>query len=150
MLIKTQKNNQQPIARLNSIYQSNRGRTVNASHIKGKNTIFNLDVCVGAQVCLEIANINPIAGLYVGSIGRVVEIVYDKEYTVGPNGDRTVLSHLPKYIVVDFPHFKPPQGIDPWDRNNPTVSTKPETYIACYLQNFEIYRMYPISLNSKL
>ena len=150
LLIKTQKNNQQPIARLNSIYQSNRGRTVNASHLKGKNTIFNLDVCVGAQVCLEIANINPIAGLYVGSIGRVVEIVYDQEYTVGPNGDRTVLSHLPKYIVVDFPHFKPPQGIDPWDRNNPTVSTKPGTCIACYFQNFEIYRMYPISLNSKL
>ena len=127
MLIKTQKKNKQPIARLNCIYQSNKGRTVNASHLRGKNTIFKLDICVGAQVCLEIANINPNAGLYVGSIGRVVEIVYGDGHTVGPNGDKTVLSHLPKYIVVDFPQFKPPQGIEPWDRNNPTESATAHT-----------------------
>jgi hypothetical protein len=38
----------------------------------------------------------------------VVEIVYDEQHTVGPNGDKTKMSHLPSYIVVDFPNFKPP------------------------------------------
>ena len=77
-----------------------------------------MDICVGAQVCLETANIEPNAGLFVGAIGRVVEIVYDK--SVGPNSERR--DHLPKYVVVDIPSFKPPSGVPVWDRNNPTVS----------------------------
>jgi hypothetical protein len=32
------------------------------------------------------------------------------------------MSHLPSYIVVDFPNFKPPQGLSVWDEENPTVS----------------------------
>lgn len=88
----------------------------------GKKILYNLDLCEGALVCLEGVNINPNAGLYVGSIGRVVEIVYDEQHTVGPNGDKTKMSHLPSYIVVDFPNFKPPQGLSVWDEENPTVS----------------------------
>ena len=80
--------------------------------------LFTLDVCVGAHVCLETANIDPNSGLFVGAIGKVIDIVYDK--SVGPNGD--VDERLPNYIVVDFPSFKPPPGIEPWDRKNPTVS----------------------------
>ena len=60
-----------------------------------------MGICVGAQVCLETANIEPSAGLFVSAIGRVVEIVYDK--TVGPNGER--IDHLPKKVVVDIPTF---------------------------------------------
>jgi len=88
----------------------------------GEKILYNLDLCEGALVCLEGVNINPNAGLYVGSIGRVVEIVYDEQHTVGPNGDKTKMSHLPSYIVVDFPNFKPPQGLSVWDEENPTVS----------------------------
>ena len=54
------------------------------------------------------------------NVMRVVEIVYDKDHSVGPNGKGEV--SLPKYIVVDFPTYKPPPGEDPWDKNNPTVS----------------------------
>ena len=68
------------------------GSAANHNHFYGKNIIYNLGICVGAQVCLETANIEPSAGLFVSAIGRVVEIVYDK--TVGPNGER--IDHLPK------------------------------------------------------
>jgi hypothetical protein len=58
--------------------------------------------------------------LFIGAIGTVIDIVYDEEHSVGPNTDG--VESLPKYIVVDFPTFEPPPGIEPWDRNNPTVS----------------------------
>jgi len=90
---------------------------------------------VGAQVCLETANIEPSAGLFVSAIGRVVEIVYDK--TVGPNSER--IDHLPKYVVVDIPMFKPPEGVPVWDKNNPTVSSLIRTlHVLRFYQNFRL------------
>jgi hypothetical protein len=71
-------------------------------------------------VCLETSNIDPNSGLFVGAIGKVIDIVYDTQHSVGPNTDG--VESLPKYIVVDFPSFKPQQGIEPWDKKNPTVS----------------------------
>jgi hypothetical protein len=68
-------------------------------------------------VCLETANIDPIVGLFVGAIGTVVDIIYDN--SVGPNNEPK--HHLPKYIVVDFPSFKPRPGQEVWDEYNPTV-----------------------------
>ena len=119
MLVKTHKRNKTPVARLKSVFESTRpGSTANTGHFYAKKIIHNLDICVGAQVCLEMENIEPNAGLYVGAIGRVVEIVYDK--SVGPNSER--IDHLPKYVVVDIPQFKPPEGVPVWDKKNPTVS----------------------------
>jgi len=118
MLVKTHKRNNTPVARLTYVANSTyAGSSGNVSHFYGKNIIPELDICVGAQVCLETANIEPSAGLFVGAIGRVVEIVYDK--SVGPNTVRK--DHLPKYVVVDIPSFKPPPGVPVWDRKNPTV-----------------------------
>jgi len=97
---------------------SQKGSNPYPSHFFGKKILFTLDVCVGAHVCLETANIDPNSGLFVGAIGKVIDIVYDK--SVGPNGE--VGERLPNYIVVDFPSFKPPPGIEPWDKKNPTVS----------------------------
>ena len=120
MLVKTHRSNKTPVARLQCVFASSHpGSSANHNHFYGKNIIYNLDICVGAQVCLETANIEPSAGLFVGAIGRVVEIVYDK--SVGPNGER--IDHLPKYVVVDIPTFKPPEGVPVWDKNNPTVSS---------------------------
>ena len=120
MLVKTQKRHGVPIARLRCRFKSNMSGDAVAypSHFFGKKILFTLDVCVGAHVCLETANIDPNSGLFVGAIGKVIDIVYDK--SVGPNGD--VDERLPNYIVVDFPSFKPPPNIEPWDRKNPTVS----------------------------
>ena len=120
MLIKTQKRHNVPVARLKCHFKNNLASDAPAypSHFYGKKILWNLDVCVGSQVCLESANIDPVSGLFVGSIGKVVDIVYDK--SVGPNGPSH--EHLPRYIVVDFPSFAPPPGIEVWDKNNPTVS----------------------------
>jgi len=119
MLVKTHQRNKSPVARLNCVFDSSHpGSTAQMGHFYGKNIIHNLDICVGAQVCLETANIEPSAGLFVGAIGRVVEIVYDK--SVGPNTERR--DNLPKYVVVDIPSFKPSKGVPVWDKNNPTVS----------------------------
>jgi hypothetical protein len=94
--------------------------TAGTNQVEEEEEQIPFDVCVGAHVCLESANIDPNSGLYVSAIGVVVEIVYDKDHSVGPNGKGEV--SLPKYIVVDFPTYKPPPGEDPWDKNNPTVS----------------------------
>lgn len=123
LLIKTHNRRNVPIARLNCVFDNHKGNNAIPRHFYGKKILYNLDLCEGALVCLEGVNINPNAGLYVGSIGKVVEIVYDEQHTVGPNGDKqTKMSHLPSYIVVDFPNFKPPQGLSVWDEENPTVS----------------------------
>ena len=70
--------------------------------------------------CLEAANIHPNSGLFIGAIGQVVNIVYDK--SVVPNGNKR--ERLPRYIVVDFPLFKPPANVEVWDKNNPMVSER--------------------------
>eukprot|EP00985_Skeletonema_marinoi_P027029 scaffold21554_cov73-Skeletonema_marinoi.AAC.1 len=129
MLVKTQKRHGVPIARLRCRFKSNMSGDAVAylSHFFGKKILFTLDVCVGAHVCLETANIDPNSGLFVGAIGKVIDIVHDK--SVGPNGE--VGERLPKYIVVDFPSFKPPPGIEPWDKKNPThVPIPPYTHIC--------------------
>lgn len=122
MLVETQKRLKVPIARLRCQFKSNMlgNTTVYTSHFYGQKLQYLFDVCVGANVCLETVNIDATAGLFVGAIGNVVDIVYDDHHSVGPNTDG--VESLPKYIVVDFPTYKPPPGIEPWDRKNPTVS----------------------------
>ena len=124
MLVETQKRLKVPIARLRCQFKSNRlgSTTVYTSHFYGQKLQYLFDVCVGANVCLETVNIDATAGLFVGAIGNVVDIVYDEHHSVGPNTDG--VESLPKYIVVDFPTYKPPPGIEPWDRKNPTVSIR--------------------------
>lgn len=121
LLIKTHRRTRSPVARLKCYLSSNivGNNTVYPSHFRRQRMIFNFDVCVGSQVCLETANIDPIVGLFVGAIGTVIDIIYDN--SVGPNNEPK--HHLPKYIVVDFPSFKPRPGQEVWDENNPTVRT---------------------------
>lgn len=125
MLIKTHERLEVPVARLKSVFESAAGhKTIYQSHFRRLKIIHHFDVCVGCQVCLENANIDPISGLYVGAIGTVVDIIYDK--SLGPNGARQ--ENLPRYIVVDFPNFKPEEGQEVWDKKNPTVSESPQHY----------------------
>ena len=69
---------------MNCVFDNHKGNNAIPRHFYGKKILYNLDLCEGALVCLEGVNINPNAGLYVGSIGKVVEIVYDEQHTVGP------------------------------------------------------------------
>lgn len=122
-LVKTHKRLGVPIARLRCQFGSNIRSDApgHVSHFFGKKILFTLDVCVGAHVSLETANIDPNSGLYVGAIGKVIDIVYDENNSTGPNG-AAGKTHLPKYIIVDFPTHTPPSNMEVWDRNNPTVS----------------------------
>ena len=77
------------------------------------------NLCVGAKVAINAVNHEPNWGLFNGATGTVVDIVYDKE--AGPHTSGK--EHLPKYVVLDMPGFRPPpEPIGPWDRLNPTVS----------------------------
>ena len=78
-------------------------------------------ISIGAQVALRNWNILPCGGLYNGSIGTVIEIVY-KNNPIGPNDKQH--NHLPDYVVVDFPRLKLPPYIEPWDKLHPTVMSR--------------------------
>jgi len=69
---------------------------------------------------LSAVNFLPEVGLYNGTIGNIIEIVYH-DRSVGPNDKQHY--HLPDYIVVDIPHLKLPSNIAPWDNLHKTVST---------------------------
>ena len=111
------------MARLDCWYDTNKlqngkERHARRSHFDPKAYIRHTDLCVGARVALRNWNILPQAGLYNGSIGTLVEIVY-KDNPIGPNDKQHC--HPPDYIVVDFPHLILPTYLKPWDTNHPTV-----------------------------
>lgn len=94
-------------------------------------------LCIGARVAIESVNFIPELGLYNGSIGTVIDIVYDSQE--GPNGKRG--SHLPEYVIVDFPNFNihAVPGLKAWDTDNEThvpipMMTQPCTYNCCKMK----------------
>ena len=122
-LVEISKRNKLPVARLNCWYDTNKKQSGNerlayTSHFDSKCYKSQTDLCIGAQVALRNWNILPCEGLYNGSIGTVIEIVYKKNL-IGPNYKQH--NHLPDYVVVDFPHLKLPPYIEPWDKLHPTV-----------------------------
>jgi hypothetical protein len=66
-------------------------------------------LCRGAKVCLKGKNFNPKEGLYNGSIGTVIEIVYKP-------GQSPIKGDFPHYVLVDFPSYKGPS----YDIRHPT------------------------------
>ena len=87
-------------------------------HWQSKAVTAQTDICIGAKVAINAINYEPSWGLYNGATGTVVDIVYDNK--LGPHA--AGLDHLPRYVVLDMPGFKPPpEPIGPWDKNNPTV-----------------------------
>ena len=120
------------VARMNCWYDTNKtqsGKEKRAftSHFDDKSFNKITELCVGAQVALRKWNILPCAGLYNGSIGTVVEIVY-KNRPIGPNDKQH--NHLPDYVVVDFPNLKLPHYVEPWDKLHPTVKEKQMCHIV--------------------
>ena len=79
--------------------------------------VLSANLCVSAPVAISGIHFVPELGLYNGARGTIIDIVYDS--FVGPNNKHEY--HLPRYIDVDFPGFKLPVYIKPWDSNHPTV-----------------------------
>ena len=58
---------------------------------------------MGCKVSLVGVNIKPEWGLYHGSIGTVLDIVYKN--TTGPHTKGKAIDKLPEYVLVDFPQY---------------------------------------------
>jgi len=86
-------------------------------------------ICRGAKVCIRGKNFNPQLGLFNGSIGTVIEIVYKQGHS--PNQ-----GHFPHYVIVDFPSYTGPS----YDSRHPkwvpipTITTYKPSQIYCPLQ----------------
>ena len=96
--VSTSKTKGVPVARLDCWYDTNKlqnekERHARRGHFDPKAYIQHTDLCVGARVALRNWNILPQAGLYNGSIGTLVEIVY-KDNPIGPNGKKTAISQI--------------------------------------------------------
>ena len=136
-LVEVSTNNNLPVARLKCWYdtkktQGGKERNVYKSHFDINGYKSETDLCVDARVALRNWNILPSAGLYNGSIGTVIEIVY-RDDPIGPNDKQH--NHLPDYVVVDFPHLKLPPYIEPWDKLHPTVTSK--IFTVCCLFHWQ-------------
>ena len=132
-LAETSKANNLPVARLNCWYDTNKtqngkDRRAYTSHFDSKCYKSQTDLCIGARVALRNWNILPSGGLYNGSIGTVIEIVY-KDNPIGPNDKQH--NHLPDYVVVNIPHLTLPPYIEPWDKVHPTVIPETLAYFVC-------------------
>ena len=75
-------------------------------------------LCRNAKVCLTGCNIQPAWGLYNGTIGTVLDIVYE------PN---TRPPSLPSYVLVDFPDYRGP----PFLLHLPTAAPIPPVTVQC-------------------
>jgi hypothetical protein len=135
-----------PIARLDCTYDTNILTKENdqictcMSRFNHTKYLKHTDLCVGARVAIPTVNFLPEIGLYNGTLGNIIEIVYH-DRPVGSNGKQHY--HLPDYIVVDIPHLKLPSNIAPWVNLHKTVSTQ-------YMHNANII-FYPLlTLNNSM
>ena len=99
-LLKKENENNIPIARIVSQTTTYAGKKVNNdSHFDADREPSSVMICKNAIVSLNGYNPEPLLGLYHGSLGRVLEIVFEE--TESPN-----LKHLPKYVLVEFFQYK--------------------------------------------
>ena len=82
-----------PIAKIKAITNTVKARQNHFDEIRGIPKI--LQICVGARVEIRGKNLMPPWGLFNGSLGTVIDIVYKKQQSPN-NGD------LPAYVLVDF------------------------------------------------
>ena len=88
-----------PVARIKAKTMKANGALVsNNSHYDTDRQPPKVLLCVGARVCLTGVNLNPLIGLYHGSMGIVRDIVYDDPKS--PNTD-----DLPSYVLVEFVQY---------------------------------------------
>ena len=136
-LVQLSNETQNPVARLRCHWESTRiqgkgNASVSRSHFNGRKIVLQTDLCVGAPVAINCINILPEIGLYNGARGTLIDIVYDE----GQNPNSKQDYHLPKYVVVDFPHLNLRKGnIPPWDSENPTVR---------FICSFVLFPVHPI------
>ena len=90
-----------PVAFIKAQSKNKHGATIsnNSKHFRDDNVLSTTMLCRGAKVHLYGKNLKPEWGLYNGSIGKVVDIVYQKGCSPNTND-------LPQYTLVEFPQYK--------------------------------------------
>ena len=101
-----------PVAFIKAQSKNKHGATIsnNSKHFRDDNVLSTTMLCRGAKVHLYGKNLKPEWGLYNGSIGKVVDIVYQKGCSPNTND-------LPQYTLVEFPQYKGP----PFLENHPKI-----------------------------
>jgi len=99
-----------PVARISAISTDTSGLKYKgrSSHFKKDDLPFVTTICRGAKVQVTGRNLEPSWGLYNGSVGTIVEIIYNK-------GENPLDGTLPQYVIVDFPQYCGPI----WSEKNP-------------------------------
>jgi hypothetical protein len=98
-----------PVARIHGKPET---RRIIESHFGEDSILRVLRICIGCRVSISARNINPDWGLFTGSIGIVIDIVYAPDQTPHTQ-DR------PMYILVDFDQYCGPRFHE----------SLPETYV---------------------
>jgi hypothetical protein len=112
-----------PIAKLTAIKQ---GLHSSSSSTKCGSLVPTLYLCRGAQVMLTV-NLNVAFGLFNGSMGKVIDILYLHD---GPPNS------LPDVVMVDFPKYTGPPFLQSHPQIVPIVPV--ERNLECYCYNCKI------------
>lgn len=120
-----------PLAYLKYIDCSSKSKGYVKSHYDLRSTPIVTHICVGAKVTIKGYNFQPNWGLFNGAIGTVKEIVFKK----GQNPN--IANNLPSYVAVEFPGYKPPSSVLPFDEHNPKVCKNDfcNDFLLCGKQN---------------
>jgi hypothetical protein len=98
MKLKQTHNKERPVAKIKSTTTKGGNVKRPSAHFDEERTPASASICVGAKVHLNNTNYEPSWGLYHGSIGTVMDIVYEKDQS--PN-----LGDSPKYVLVNFDQY---------------------------------------------
>jgi uncharacterized protein (DUF1697 family) len=108
--LKETQSKENPVARISAVCTDSTGNKYSGrtSHFKKHDLPFVTTICRGAKVQITGRNLEPSWGLYNGSVGTVVEIIYN-------NNESPLDGILPQYVIVEFQQYCGPC----WDKNNP-------------------------------
>ena len=109
-----------PVARIRATTLKKGRQVSNNTHYDKERNGNSTDICRGSNVEIVGYNFFPRLGLYHGTLGKVVDIIY------GP-GESPNNHQLPLYVLVDFPDYKGPI----FDETNRHLVPIPPVSVQC-------------------
>ena len=105
--LKEMQSEQNPVARISAVCTDATGTKYSgrSSHFKKHDLPFVTTICRGAKVQITGRNLEPSWGLYNGSKGTVVEIIYNK-------GENPLDGTLPQYVIVEIQQYCGPNWVE--------------------------------------
>ena len=137
--LKEQNSEDNPVARIHTTTTSYdkkyRGVTKHFARQQSQNAIpTTVNICRGAKVQLTGKNFEPDWGLYNGSIGTVIEIIFNEN-------EHPLEGYQPEYVIVDFPQYSGPS----WMESKKTWVPIPAVEMNCEKRCCQL-RYIPLSL----